>query len=149
MRRPIARFAGLVTVALVAGCAAEAEAPKPSFPVASPHGGQLVMLPDGHGLAELIIGPLDAARPGSKGPVSRITAYFLKADGSGPISPPPSDVKLAIETADGSKLVELRPATDSRDVAFVSESGPFGHDLSGELSVRVGGRDVRATLVVR
>lgn len=149
MTRRNARFAWLVTAALIAGCAAEAEAPKRSIPIAPPHAGQLVTLPDGLGLAELVIGPLDGSQAGSPGSASRITAYFLKADGSGPIDPPPSNVKLIIEAADGSKTIELQPAGHAPDIAFVSKSGPFVHDLSGELAARVGGRDVTATLVVR
>lgn len=153
MPRRVVSIVGLVTLVALAGCGGS-EAPKETIPVAPPHGGQLVKLPNDLGLVEVVLRP-SGATPGQASriratePGTQITAYFLGPDGSGPIDPSPFDVRLTIETGRGTQVIDLKPAAGSPDVAFVSESIPFGHDLSGELSARIGGQLATATLVVR
>jgi hypothetical protein len=113
------------------GCGGAGHDQRAAVGVVASHGGTLLTLPGGKGFVELVVEP---ATPKSAKTPGALAAYFLKADGTGPIDPTPTGVTF---TPERGKPVKLAAKGDH----FVSEPGPYtpGRELSGELTADIGG----------
>ena len=124
-----------VLASAIVGCGGGGPAPG-NLP---PHGGTLVPLSGagGGGFAEVV-------RDGR-----RVVVYFLDPDRK-PLSPAPSDVRLRLQGA-ARKTVELSPVDDPDPAKSGGLAGatPDDGDVSGELSARVGGKPVTASINAR
>ncbi len=106
-----------------------------------PHDGKLVKLPGGKEYVEVV-----QKTPASAGSplTGELTFYFLKEDGTTPISPSPSTGTLEV----GNKSITLKPDGD----ALATPNGPplFPKGgLDGILSVDLDGKPVKVPLGVR
>ncbi len=112
-----------------------------------PHRGNTIRLPDEKGFVELTNEPEIRDR-GSREPTA-IVAYFLKMDGTSPLEPAPSDVKIVVSQA-GKKAAQTIPLSaepKADDPAggsrFISKPGP--HHLAmlrGMLTAKIDGQEV-------
>jgi hypothetical protein len=146
-------FLGLLCSSMLALCGCGAPGSSSSTPgLAAKHGGNIISLPNGKGLAELLIdrGPAQKAVVGKagKGGTARLIAYFYQPDGSAPLSPPPSDVKVHLGSADKGQDVKLTPQT-SPEGQFASEPGQYPDELRGQLELSLGGQPVEVPFMFR
>jgi hypothetical protein len=103
-------------------------------------------LPDGAGLAEIVIEPVKGAGRAGSGS-ERVVAYFLAADRTPWASPDPTDVSVRIEYPDRDALpITLKPdATPGSPGRFVSAPGTYMVEpLMGELTATLAGRALSA-----
>jgi hypothetical protein len=107
-----------------------------------PHQGNLVRVPGGKGFVEVVQKKAESATTPIAG---EVTFYFLKDDGTSPVSPAPSTGTLAV----GKQKITLKPegdglATPSGKPLFAKSGG-----VDGELSVDLDGKSVTIPLGVR
>jgi hypothetical protein len=117
----------------IAGCGGGG--PTPGAP--PPHGGALVPLAGAEGFAEAV----------QDGP--RLIVYFLDPSLKS-LSPAPSDVRLTLQGR-GKQVVDLKPVSDPDPAKSAGLAGavPDAGGLSGELSAKVDGKRVVASINVR
>jgi hypothetical protein len=111
------------------------------------HGGTVLTLPGGKGLVEF---QLESGEDTGKSSKSKAVAYFLKADGSGPLDPAPSEVTF---TPEGGKSVALKSdggiLKSGRYASDAVLPMAAGRDVAGELSVSLGGDVVKVAVLAR
>jgi hypothetical protein len=106
-----------------------------------PHGGNLVTLLGGKGFVEVVQKkPTSADTPMT----GEVTFYFLKGDGSTPISPAPGSGTLTV----GTNKIALKPEGDGLATPNGPPLFPKG-GLDGVLSVDLDGKPVNVPLGVR
>ncbi len=135
----IARTGCLVVLGVLAGCGGGAPSTlDPGTP--PPHKGNLITIPGGKGFVEIV-----QKEVSGKSPVSaEVSFYFLKEDGTTPISPSPGAGTLTV----GKKKVDLKAEGDG----LVTPNGPplFPKGgMDGVLSVELDGKSVNIPLGVR
>ena len=132
------RAATALLAGLLLGCGGP---PSTRLTTAPPHGGSLVDLPDGKGLAEIV------TRAAKKGDAtqSEFTVYFLASDRTTTLSPTPTTASLTISTPQGEKTVELKPWNEAL-ISLPAASVLDGHDLDGTLNVEIGGQTVNVPI---
>jgi hypothetical protein len=106
-----------------------------------PHGGNLMKLPGGKEYVEVV---QKAASSPSSPLTGELTFYFLKEDGTTPISPAPSTGTLEV----GKKAITLKPEGDGLATPNGPPLFPKG-GMDGILSVDLDGKPVKVPLGVR
>jgi hypothetical protein len=81
-------------------------------------------------------------------PPVRLLAYFYQPDGTSPLAPPPSDVKVHLGPAGAGKDIALTSQTSPAG-QFASEAGQYPSELRGQLLLTVGGAPVEAPFMFR
>jgi hypothetical protein len=137
----IARIRGVLLLGLATGCGGGP--PSTSDPgTPPPHQGSLARISGGHGFVEVVQKKADSPTAPMTGEVS---FYFLKEDGTTPVSPAPTTGTLEV----GPKKIALKPEGD----ALVTPSGPplFAKTggVDGVLRVELDGKTVTVPLGVR
>jgi hypothetical protein len=128
------------------GCAAGGPSSSSVAPAAQ-HGGNILPLPGGKGFAELLVerGP---PTKGTTVATSRLVAYFYQPDGTSALSPPPSDVKIHLGSADRGTDVKLTSQSTTAG-QFASERGQYSDTLAGQIDLTLGGEPVQASFMFR
>lgn len=108
--------------------------------LAPTHGGSMITLPFGKGFAEVVVEPVKTPTKAASGVIH---AYFLQPDGTGPLSPAPTEVSLDY----GGTTVPLDASGDH----FATKPGPFapGREFSGEFVLKLNGETVTAAFTTR
>ena len=130
------------------GCGGAGSHPGASAPAsaleAGPHGGILVPLPEGKGLAEVSLeAPPGAAKRSSK---LMLVARFLRPDLKSALEPPPEDVSIKLEfpgrEAETIPLKSVAEASSGKDPGrFASAPGDYAVDpMIGELKATFQGQ---------
>jgi hypothetical protein len=129
MRRTL-RFAMLLVLGSASGCGQAP--PETNLLGSAPHGGVSFAFPNKKGAVEIGVEKADGASRGSR----VVTAYFYQPDGTTPLSPTPTDVKI---TRGGLPPIVLTPK-DLPDKAgrFASEPGPYTEEIRGVLEATAG-----------
>jgi hypothetical protein len=130
-----------LSLGFLGGCGGSASQPTV---VASPHGGEMIELPDARGFVELITEGQTSTAGSRKGIKTRITAYFYQPDSTTSMSPAPKDVKVVL----GDVTVKLAPQP-AVPGAFRSEPGDYSHELRGHIEFDVEGKNVHANFSTR
>jgi hypothetical protein len=136
----IAPIGFALVLGLLAGCSS-----RPSLSNAGPeppHKGNLLLIPASKTYLEIV--QKKVASP--KEPVDgEVTFYFLKEDGTTPVSPAPTGGTLTV----GKKTITLKPQGDG----LATPSGPplfaKSEGVDGTLSVELDGKSVNIPLGVR
>jgi hypothetical protein len=141
-------FVGLLLCSafIACGCSAGVTSSTSLMPAAQ-HGGNILPLPGGKGFAELLIergAPSKAKTPTT----SRLVAYFYQPDGTSALSPPPSDVKIHLGSADRGTDVKLTSQTTPAG-QYASEPGQYPDTLAGQIDLTLGGEPVQASFMFR
>ena len=141
----------LVSACMFCGCGTSSTSSSEAGPRAK-HGGNIMALPDGKGLVELLIErlPTEKAAPGTlpKGGKSRLLAYFYQSDGAAALTPPPTDVTIHLGSADKGQDVKLTPQ-EQTEGQFASEAGQYPDELRGQLALNLGGQSLEAPFMFR
>jgi hypothetical protein len=129
-----------VVLGLLAGCSHRPSTSNPG--PEPPHRGNLIMVPGGKTYVEVV----QKQATSLKTPIAgEVTFYFLKEDGTTPVSPPPSGGTLTV----GKQTITLKPEGDG----LATPSGPplFARagGVDGTLSVELDGQTVNIPLGVR
>ena len=87
----------------------------------------------------------------TKGHVVTIIATFYQPDGTTPMSPPPTDVKVRFGAENTSPSVDLAPSPGDAKAPnrFASKPGEYPEVLRGVLGAKVNGEAVEAPFSVR
>jgi hypothetical protein len=136
---------------LGAGCSSITSAP---VAPAAQHGGSMFSLSNGGGFVELLVkGQGEPKRRTRQVRQVQYTAYFYQEDGTTPMSPPPTEVRLKIGTADKATAVSFEPPAQSEGAApasmFVSKLGSYPDGFQGELEAKIDGAPVTADIMIR
>src|SRR5262249_49631194 len=136
----LARAGSFLLWGILIGCGGGAPSTSNPGPP-PPHGGNLIALPGEKGYVEIVKKP---AGSGKAPLTAEVSFYFLKSDGTTPVSPAPAAGKLQV----GNKDVALQAEGD----ALVTPSGPplFAKgDVDGLLSVELDGKAMKIPLGIR
>jgi hypothetical protein len=119
--------------------------------VKSAHGGTLVTLPDGQGLAEVLVESAAAGR-GARKPKAkagtRIVAYFLQSDGMDAMSPGPTGTRIKIGMGDAGRVIDLS-AEPKEAGKYASTLGQYPDGFVGQLEATLDGRAVQVPIRIR
>jgi hypothetical protein len=128
------------------GCGGSAPPPK-----LSRGGEQLASFPDDKGSFEIKYETQATRAARGKGHVATIVASFYQADGTTPMSPPPTGVKVRFGTESSSPTVDLAPSTGDAKSAnrFASKPGEYPEVLRGVLMAKINGEAVEAPFSAR
>ena len=107
-------------------------------------------LPDDRGFVEIKTDRAAASRGSRAKPTgnARIMAYFFQPDGTTPMSPAPSDVKVTIGTDEKSGRHLAGPGHEGGGV-LVSEAGPYPDGFRGQIEAKVNGEPVQVPFLFR
>ncbi len=137
--------ATLTLASLISGCDST-QAPPPAV-VLGPHHGTTIRLADNKGFVELTNEP--AVENRRRDEPTALVAYFLKADTSSPLDPPPTDVNFIIDDTakKRSQTVPMAAEPKADDPAgaarFASKPGPYQlSGIRGTLNAKFGGQEV-------
>ena len=144
MRRVFEAFV-LCSSLVLGGCGGSGNSSTATVP-APQHGGNVVTLPGGKGFAELTIDK--SSTPAKVASQTRLLAYFYQPDGTGALTPAPSDVKVRLGSAETGKDVKLT-AQSAPAGLFASEPGQFPEGLRGQLELTLGGEPLQAAFTFR
>ncbi len=131
----------------VCGCAAGGPSGSSDAMPAAQHGGNIVPLPGKKGFAELLL-ERDAPAKRGAAAASRLVAYFYQPDGATALTPPPSDVKVHLGSAERGTDVKLTAGSTPAG-RFASETGQYPDELRGELALSLGGEAIQAPFAFR
>ncbi len=138
----------IVVASAIVGCGG----PPAAGPVArSAHGGTLVALPDGQGLAEVLVESAPAGRGGRKAKAqagTKIVAYFLESDGTDAMSPGPTETRIKIGMGDNGRVIDLS-AEPKEAGKYASAVGRYPDGFVGQLEVTLNGRAVQVPIRIR
>ncbi len=133
---PRSLAASAVLACLPVGCGG---APATTPQVPPPHNGAILVIPQDRGFAELVRMP--------SGKKTVFSIYLLGTDRKTPISPAATGGNLNLSPPYGPGIVGLRPIAD----ALVSDpvALPANSELQGDLSVMVGGSELKIPVSLR
>ena len=138
----------IVLASAIVGCGG----PPAAGPVAkSAHGGTLVTLPDGQGLAEVLVESAAAGRGGRKAKAqagTKIVAYFLQSDGTDTMSPGPTETRIKIGMGDNGRVIDLS-AEPKEAGKYASVVGRYPDGFVGQLEATLNGRAMQVPIRIR
>jgi hypothetical protein len=82
----------------------------------------------------------------------QIVAFFYQMDGTTPISPTPTDVKVKVGNLADSPFVDLSSGAKGGDAApnrFASKPGPYPEGFEGRLDATVNGEPIQTPFLFR
>jgi hypothetical protein len=117
----------------------------------SKSGEELTSFPNDRGSFEIRYETPSTRTTRGKGHVATIVVSFYQADGTTPMSPPPTAVKVRFGTEAGSPTVDLSPSTGTAQAPnrFASKPGEYPESLRGVLTATVNGESVEAPFSAR
>jgi hypothetical protein len=138
----------IILASAIVGCGG---APAAGPVAKSAHGGTLVTLPDGQGLAEVLVESAAAGRGGRKAKAqagTKIVAYFLQSDGMDAMSPGPTQTRIKIGMGDKGRVIDL--AAEPKEVGkYASAIGLYPDGFVGQLEATLNGRAVQVPIRIR
>jgi hypothetical protein len=135
------RFAILLLLGLASGCGQAP--PETNLLGSAPHGGVSFTFPNKKGAVEIGLEQVDGTSKGAR----VVTAYFYQPDGTTPLSPPPTDVKVT--RGDLPPIVLTPRELPGKPGRFASEAGPYTEEVRGVLEAVAGGEKVEVPFARR
>jgi hypothetical protein len=111
----------------------------------------MIALPDDKGFVEIMTDrgtPSRGDRRGQPTGNAKIIAYFYQPDGTAPLNPAPTEVKVTVGVAEGGSLVSL--SREPKEAGkFESDPGIFPDGFRGQIDFQSDGKPVHATFMFR